>query len=90
MRLPTDTGGEAEIREDVILAAAGAIYERRRKVHGGPPKKTFSCRWCRAQILGGAELEAHERACTQRHGPLPFPDVELAALEWPGPGGDAV
>jgi hypothetical protein len=86
MRLKTVDGDQVEIADAVILAAAGAIYQSRRKTHGGPARRPYTCRWCKAECSGRVSLLAHERMCTSR--PTgEFTDADLAAIAWPPESG---
>jgi hypothetical protein len=84
MKLKTTAGDVVEIEDRMILAAAGAIYQRRRKTRNGPTK-TFPCRYCARECRGHRELEAHQRDCEQNpYSALDLPKLEdLEAFEWP-------
>jgi hypothetical protein len=84
MQLKTTSGTTADINVEEILRAAGVIYSSRRKVHAGPPKRTYCCGWCAAQCQGRAALLEHERACDQR--PTgEFTEADLARMAWTPP-----
>jgi hypothetical protein len=85
MILETTAGVRVEVDDRTILAAAGVIFQARRKVHAGAPRKLRGCRWCRGEIAGRDALEQHERGCSQRPpgGYAPCPPADVAAMAWP-------
>jgi hypothetical protein len=69
MQLKSVTGFSVEVSDVEILRAAGAIYQARRKVHAGPPRKQVPCAWCTRVFDGHAALESHQRkGCEQSLG----------------------
>ena len=64
MRIVSKSHGEIEVPDRVILAAAGRIYQARRKTRSGP-KKVFHCCWCNRACEGRAALIEHQSACPE-------------------------
>jgi hypothetical protein len=91
MLLKTTSGATADISVEEVLRAAGAVYARRRKVFGGPPKHEFHCRWCSAACLGRAALSEHERTCAAKPSgefteadlrAMGLSETDVAAMAW--------
>jgi hypothetical protein len=84
MKLKTTAGEVVDIADQMILAAAGAIYNGRRKTRAGPVK-TFPCAWCSRECRGHRELERHQRDCEKNpYNAFDLPRLEdLEAFEWP-------
>jgi hypothetical protein len=86
MMIKTVSGSTVDISVEEVLRAAGVIYQARRRIHGGPPKHSFRCRWCNAEVKGRATLDRHERNCNARPSG-DFTDADLAAMAWPPANG---
>jgi hypothetical protein len=66
MTMKTVAGDVVVVADEVILAAAGRIYQARRRTCAGPTR-VFRCRWCECELRGRAALELHERGeCAAR------------------------
>jgi hypothetical protein len=65
MQLKPVTGPSVEVSDLEILRAAGVIYQARRRVHAGPKRRTFLCRWCGEGFSGREGIDAHARAGCQ-------------------------
>jgi hypothetical protein len=81
MKLKTATGAMVDVDPAEVLRAAGVIYQARRRVHAGPPRKAFRCCWCRVEVFGRVALDDHERSCDQQPDDLVAFTGDLAP--WP-------
>jgi hypothetical protein len=70
MMMKTVSGDVVVVDDEVILAAAGRIYQARRKTCSGPTR-VFRCRWCDQPQRGRVLLEGHERDCPAKVDVLP-------------------
>jgi hypothetical protein len=75
--------GIVEIPDELVLQAAGRIYEKRRRTHaGGRPPSTFACRFCATECAGRRGLRDHERQCPAAEAALRLDDADLLNMRW--------